>query len=161
MKQANSYTTLKREVFSLTDFDVEERAIVDALIDLQKRETNWANFRNVWISKVSDLYTNRGLSRDQIVKKPLWRIAQDLAGRILVALGHARLHDYRDGLEKLIRTEFPNRRAFCEATGISEDMLSHVLAHRKHLAMDTLTDALRQIGYELHISPTSATNSVG
>lgn len=130
--------------------------LVDSLIDLQKQETNWANFHNVWMPRVSDLYTNRGLSREQIIKLPLWRIAQDLAGRIMVALGHARIPDYRDELGQLIRTEFPNRRAFCELTGISEDMLSHVLAHRKHLAIDTLTDALGRIGYQLHIAPAAS-----
>ena len=87
----------------MADFDVEERAIIDSLIDLQKQETNWPNFRNFWMSSVSALYTNRGLTRDQIIKKPLWRIAQDLAGRILVALGHARTPDYRDELDQLSR----------------------------------------------------------
>lgn len=32
-------------------------------------------------------------------------------------------------------------------------MLSHVLAKRKHLAVDTLADALAKIGYMLRIVP--------
>lgn len=64
-----------------------------------------------------------------------------------------RAPDYRDELDELIRENFPTRRAFCEATGISEDMLCHVLARRKHLAIDTLNEALSRIGYTLRIQP--------
>jgi len=39
----------------------------------------------------------------------------------------ARLPDYRDELEELIRTRFPSQQAFCQATGLSEDMLQPVL----------------------------------
>ena len=62
-------------------------------------------------------------------------------------------HSLRDELEDLIRTKFKNHRAFCQATGISEDMLSHVLAGRKDLSLETLTQALQRIGYALHILP--------
>ena len=48
---------------------------------------------------------------------------------------------------------FGTRRAFCQATGLSEDLLSHVMARRKHLSMSSLTDALHRIGYALHIGP--------
>ncbi len=36
--------------------------------------------------------------------------------------------DYREKLDALIRDNYGSRREFCELTGISEDMLSHVLA---------------------------------
>jgi hypothetical protein len=83
----------------------------------------------------------------------VYRIAQDIGGRIALATGMARLGDYRDELEMLIHQRFRTRREFCEATGLSEDMLSHVLAKRKHLAVDTLVEALGRIGYALHIAP--------
>jgi hypothetical protein len=37
-------------------------------------------------------------------------------------------------------------------------MLSHVLSKRKHLAIDTLADALARVGYSIHIveAPKSA-----
>ena len=41
----------------------------------------------------------------------------------------------------------------CEATGLSEDMLSHVLAGRKDLSLAKLTGALGRIGYRLRIVP--------
>jgi hypothetical protein len=58
-------------------------------------------------------------------------------------------------LEHLILARFKTRREFCEATGLSEDMLSHVLARRKHLAIDTLNAALAKVGYTVHIAPLS------
>jgi len=61
--------------------------------------------------------------------------------------------DYRDELELLIVTRFRTRREFCAATGLSEDMLSHVLARRKHMAIDTLTEALARTGFRLTIVP--------
>ena len=64
-----------------------------------------------------------------------------------------RRSDYRDDLEQLILTKFRSRREFCEATGLAEDMLSHVLAKRKNLAIDTLTEALEKVGYTIHIVP--------
>lgn len=70
-----------------------------------------------------------------------------------VAAGLARPSDYRDELETLIQSKFRTRRGFCQATGLSEDMLSHVLAKRKNLAVDTLAEALGKIGYALHIVP--------
>jgi hypothetical protein len=88
-------------------------------------------------------------------------VAQDLASRLAISQGHASAPDYRDELEAIIRTHFPTRRAFCEATGLSEDMLSHVLARRKHLAIDTLEAALRRIGYGLHIAPLAGNGANG
>jgi hypothetical protein len=53
----------------------------------------------------------------------------------------------------LIRQKFASQRKFCEATGLSEDMLSHVLAGRKDLSLEKLTGALKRIGYQLRIVP--------
>jgi len=48
------------------------------------------------------------------------------------------------------------RRACCQATGLAEDMPSHVLAGRKELSSKSLTEALGRIGYALHIRPLAA-----
>jgi hypothetical protein len=56
-------------------------------------------------------------------------------------------------LEDLVREKFASQRAFCKATGLSEDMLSHVLAGRKDLSLARLTAALARIGYVLRIVP--------
>jgi hypothetical protein len=42
-------------------------------------------------------------------------------------------------------------RAFCKATGLSEDMLGHVLAGRKELSLEALRKGLERIGYRLRI----------
>jgi hypothetical protein len=57
--------------------------------------------------------------------------------------------------------DFSSRRAFCEATGLSEDMLSHVLAGRKDFALDTLTEALAKIGYGLPFLPAPGLKRTG
>ncbi|MEX0704496.1 MAG: hypothetical protein WD069_20510 [Planctomycetales bacterium] len=97
------------------------------------------------------------MSRKESARSALFRIAQDLDDRLAIAQGLARAPDYRDELAELIRERFKTRREFCRATGISEDMLSHVLAGRKHLAIDTLQQALARIGCTLRIVPTEAT----
>jgi len=90
--------------------------------------------------EVDKFYSAKGLTRRQIFQTVGWQIAQDLSGRLMIAKGLARPSDYRDEIEDLIEGRFRTRREFCEATGLSEDMLSHVLAKRKHLAIDTLAD---------------------
>ncbi len=144
---------LKGQSHPLVDLDAEERELLRDLTERANRQPDWNEFSNHWMKRVGDFCEGRGLSRQQTRQTVIYRIAQDLASRIAVRAGIARAPDYRDDLEELIRSRFATRRAFCEATGISEDMLSHVLARRKHLAIETLSDALRRIGYTLHIAP--------
>ena len=152
MKQ-EVYTDLKGRAIVLADLDAEERQMVEELKTYAAAHPDWNEYGNYWIPKVHALYAARGLSRKEVIGTDLWRIAQDIGGRIAVAAGLARAPDYRDDLEELIKTRFQTRREFCEATGLSEDMVSHVLAKRKHLAVDTLASALNRIGYTLHIAP--------
>ncbi len=154
MNRAKEYTDLKGRSHSLAALDAEEQALVRELIDYANRH-DWGQYSNFWMPKVGDFFAKRGLSRQEVLRTVVYRVAQDLGSRLATAEGMARLPDYRDDLAQLIRTRFRTRREFCEATGISEDMLSHVLAGRKHLAIDTLTRALGRIGYALHITPAS------
>jgi hypothetical protein len=105
------------------------------------------------MSRVARFYAARGLSRRDVRQTAAYRIGQDLASRIAIDAGLTRAPDYRDELERIIRQRFSTRRDFCRATGLSEDMLSHVLAKRKHLAVDTLAMALQKIGYALRVVP--------
>jgi hypothetical protein len=154
MNRTKEYIDLKGQSHSLADLDAEERALVRELTDYAKGH-DWNDYSNFWMPKVGEFYGKRGLARQETRRTVVYRVAQDLGSRLAVAEGLARPPDYRDDLAELIRTRFRTRRAFCEATGISEDMLSHVLAGRKHLAIDTLTEALGRIGYTLHIAPLS------
>jgi hypothetical protein len=151
--QSELYIDLSGQQWALGHLDAEERRLVKDLQRRVKAHPDWNDFDNYWLPRVAALYEGRGLSRREVTRAPVWQIAQDLSGRLAVSLGLAREGDYRDELQEIIRTRYKSRRAFCDATGISEDMLSHVLAGRKHLAIDTLTDALRRIGFCIRLLP--------
>lgn len=157
MVPTDSYVDMKGTNYVLAVLDVEERELVDQLKSFADHHQDWGAFTTFYVGKLASFYEPRGLSRREISKTPVWRIAQDLAGRIHIAQGIARPSDYRDELEFLIRTKFSTRRAFCESTGLTEDMLSHVLAKRKDFGIQTLADALAKIGYTIHITQLSET----
>ena len=152
-KKSETYVDLKGRSHSLAVLDARERKLV---AELESRATrlDWTDFSNFWMTRVDEFYTARGLDRKGIRESLAFRIGQDLASRLAVAAGVARVPDYRDELEEIIRLRFRTRRDFCKATGLSEDMLSHVLSRRKHLAVDTLAAALDRIGCSLRVVPT-------
>jgi hypothetical protein len=146
-----TYVDLDGTEFVLSGLDRAERKLFSSLREHARTCPEWNAFDNWWLPRVVSFYEKRGLTRSQIVLTPLFRIAEDLSGRIGIATGMCLPDDYVSDLEWLIRDNFKTRRDFCKATGLSEDMLSHVLAGRKHLAIDTLTKALARIGYRLRI----------
>jgi hypothetical protein len=149
----DTYFDLDGCTFVLSTLDMGERDLVGRCVQYAKAHPKWPDYANWWMPEVAKFYSDRGLSRRETTQTICWRIAQDLGSRIMIACGRARPRDYRDEIEELIRGRFRTRREFCEATGLSEDMVSHVLAKRKHLAIDALADALARIGYALHIAP--------
>ena len=153
MTQINQYRDLDGQSYALSQLDADERALIQRLLDKAKDDPDWNGFGNYWLTQVSKFYEARSLNRKQITSAIGFRIGQDLESRLGIASGKVRESDYRDELETLILTRYHSRRAFCEATGLSEDMLSHVLAKRKNLAIDTLAEALGKIGYAIHILP--------
>jgi hypothetical protein len=153
MSLDDRYVDLEGREFSLAELDEDERSLLNTLKQRADRAPSWHEFANFWMKLVGEFYDGRGLSRSQVRHTALYRIAQDLASRLAVEQGVAHVPDYRDEIEALVCTRFKTRREFCEATGLSEDMLSHVLAGRKHIAIDTLSDALSRIGYALKIVP--------
>ncbi len=157
MNQADAYVDLKGREWPLRGLDEEERRLVADLQARARSQPSWNDFDNYWTKKVTSLYDKRGLTRAEAVRSTVFRIAQDLSGRIAIAAGLARPPDYRDELEEIIRSRFRTRREFCEATGLAEDMLSHVLARRKHLSMEALTQALDRIGYTVRLAASTMT----
>lgn len=153
MSQAKSHTDLRGRLIHLEGLDKEEQAVLRALMTFAQKHADWNEYSNFWLPRVAEFYAQRGMSRADIQRTVLYRVGKDLGSRLAVAAGLAQLPDYRDDLEELIRSHFTTRRQFCHATGISEDMLSHVLAKRKHLTIQTLVQALARIGYGLHIQP--------
>ncbi|MBI1831443.1 MAG: hypothetical protein HYR84_08340 [Planctomycetes bacterium] len=152
-KKSETYVDLDGREWDLTRFDDEERRLVARLQERAGAHADWNDFDRFWPSQVAAVYDVRGLSRQESMRTGVYQIAQDISSRLALASGHARESDYRDELKEVIRTRFKSRRAFCEATGLSEDMLSHVLAGRKNLALETLIHALQNIGYRIRIVP--------
>jgi hypothetical protein len=151
--QASTYVDLDGYEYLLKTLHGDEQSLIQRLQDFATAHGDWVAYSNFWMPQVSKVYEKRGLTRDEITKTVGWRIAQDIGARLGLASGMMGPSDYRSEIEQLIVSRFKTRRAFCEATGISEDMLSHVLARRKNLALDTLQDALGRIGYSLRIMP--------
>jgi hypothetical protein len=153
MKRPDIYVDVKGLEISLRDLEPDERQLLARLRGRARRQPSWTDFGNYWTREVAAFYDARGLSRAKSRQTPVYRVAQDLWSRLGIAEGLVRSPDYRVELEELISREYPTRRAFCEATGLSEDMLSHVLAGRKDLSLESLTEALARIGYRLRIVP--------
>lgn len=150
---ADVYVDLRGRAISLAGLERAERALVDELIKRFESGPGWNEFENYWTARVARFYDERGVARKDSRRTPVFQIAQDLGNRIGINSGYVRMPDYRDELADLIRRRFESRRTFCKATGLSEDMLSHVLARRKHLSIEALTNALAKIGCSLHIMP--------
>ena len=155
MSESSVYIDLDGKKFDVRRLTPGEQAILSEIRQFATDHPDWlsAEYGNFWPTKVLEFYEPRGVTRRQMIQTDVYQIAQDIESRMMIAGGHARLSDYRDELETLIQSKFRTRREFCQATGLSEDMLSHVLAKRKHLAVDTLAEALGRIGYALHIAP--------
>jgi hypothetical protein len=151
-RRLTEYTDLRGDLWDLSTLDAEERRLFNRLCAYARRHT-YEECWNLAFRQIAALYDRRGKSRSAARRTLLFRVVQDLVSRKLVEQGEARPPDYRDDLEELIRTHFATRRAFCKVTGISEAMLSHVLAKRKHLAIDTFAEALSRAGFRLRISP--------
>jgi hypothetical protein len=140
----------------LGHLDAEERKLLARIRRRARTHPDWDAFDNYAFRAVGEFYDARGVPRTVSRDGVLFRVALDLSSRLGIAAGLVRPDDYQGDLEDLIREKFATQRAFCKATGISEDMLSHVLAGRKDLSLEALTKALGRIGYRLRIVPAPA-----
>ncbi len=153
MRQASVYVDLDGHELCLEHLDPDERKLLARIRRRARASPDWDAFDNYWTNAVPTFYEARGLPRKEVPGTLLWRIAQDLSSCLGIAAGLVRPDDYQGDLEDLVRGKFASQRAFCEATGPSEAMLSHVLAGRKDLSLAKLTGALARIGYRLRIVP--------
>jgi hypothetical protein len=153
MRRHDVYVDLDGHEIALAGLDAGERRLVARLRRRAQTHPDWTDFDNYWTRQLRAFYDPLGASRRVVRESAPFRIALDLSGRLGIAAGLVRPDDYLGDLEDLIREKFPSRRAFCEATGLAEDMLSHVLAGRKHYTIDTLAEGLERIGYTLRIRP--------
>jgi hypothetical protein len=151
VKPNEVYVDLDGHEIALAGLDAEERKLVERLRRRARSHPDWTDFDNYWTREVGAFYDGRAVPRRLSRPSVPFRIAQDLSGRLGIAAGMMRPDDYQSDLEELIRDKFGSQRAFCKATGLAEDMLSHVLAGRKDLSLASLTQALERIGYRLRI----------
>jgi hypothetical protein len=158
----DEYRDVYGEPVSLADLDAEERTLVSRLRRRAAAKPAWCEFRNFAVNAVLAFYDARGVSRKRSSKSPAFRIALDLGSRLGIAEGRiaAPRFDYREQLERLV-LQFPTRRDFCKAAGISPTMLSHVLAGRKDLSVASLSKALDRVGYRLQFTPATTAKRTG
>jgi hypothetical protein len=161
MKSAEVYVDLDGEVISLSELDREERALVSRLRGRAATNPSWDDFDNYAYAAMRAFYDTRGVPRSHRRNKVVFKVVQDLSARLGIAQGMIRPPDYLGQLEDLVLNRFPSRRAFCEATGISQTMLGHVLAGRKDLSLESLSKALERIGYRLRIVPAPKAKRTG
>jgi hypothetical protein len=156
------YVDLEGNAIALGGLDTEERALVARLRRRFRSRPGWCDFRNYALGVVADFYEARGLSRKSITDSAGFAIALDLCARLGIAEGKIAppTFDYREQLERLV-LQFPTRRAFCKAAGISQDMLSHVLAGRKDLSLESLSKALKRVGYRMQFMPATKPKRTG
>jgi hypothetical protein len=161
MRKADVYVNLHGQDIPLSGLDGEERKLLGRLQRRARTHPDWTDYGNYWTRAVAAFYDARGVPRTASRRAAVYRVAQDLWSRLGIAAGLVRPPDYRAELDGLIRRKYPTRRAFCEATGLSEQMLSHVLAGRKDLSLGALTKALERIGYRVAIAPMAERKRTG
>src|SRR5438132_9753049 len=127
MNEADIYVILGGQEIPLSGLDRDERRLLTRLRQRARTRPGWTAFGNYWMHEVATFYDARGVPRAQSRRSAVYQVAQDLCSRLGIAAGLVRAPDYRTELEDLIRENFRTRRAFAEATGLSEPMLSHVL----------------------------------
>ncbi len=137
--------------------DDEEERLMERLYDKYSEKPDSIEFKKLWLELVVGMYDQRKLPRKEMIAKPLFKIAQFWDSQLMVEQGLATVPHYREQLRELSDT-YPTRRAFCDATGLSEDMLSHVLHGRKELSIAALDHILSRIGYAIRIVPYTNTN---
>ena len=152
-QQADLYMDLDSNAISLARLDDEERRLVARLRRRARTHPDWCAFGNYWTRAVLGFYDARGLTRRQTLQTAAYQIAQDLSSRLGLAQGLIRPDDYLSDWEELVLNRFGSRQAFCQATGIAEQVLDRVLAGRQELSLEALTQALERIGYQLRIVP--------
>ena len=133
MKANQTYTTLRKQAIDLNELDSGEKQLVDELIAHQASASQWTDFANYYMLAVGNFYLARGLTRRQITELPVWKIAQDLNGRLMIAAGEARLalpglsgqtrepHSFRlPDTASLLRSNWPRRGPGQSRTGTAE-----------------------------------------
>ncbi|MGE0711542.1 MAG: hypothetical protein AB7N76_30085 [Planctomycetota bacterium] len=141
------YRSLSGRRHDLDPLTPEERAFLDEIFAFYRQQPAWEEFHRRWV----ELGRARVWQEKIAVGSTPYRICQDLTARIGIAEGKVSPPDYRDHLADLIEARFGSRSAFCKQTGVDPGHLSRVLAGKKHLASNTLFDALAALGVQIDL----------
>lgn len=146
-----TYRTMTGRTIDLAALSAKER---DALTEVEghyEQRPDWTEFARTWPA----LLRKRVWGRKKIpVKSQLYRVCQDMELRLGVAQGQVAPPDYRDHLADLIEEKFGSRYAFCQAAGLDQGNLSHVLAGRKDFSLDVLRRVTELLDVQLDLVPT-------
>ncbi len=144
------YRILNGKEFDLSKLLPEEKAVFREVYEYFKTSPEWGDFSNFWRAKTQSLWAD--INRRKVVSKPLFVIFQDMGSRLGIEQGYVREEDYRDKLQKIIEENFGSWYKFCQETGVDEGFLSKILHKKRHFSMETLSQVLDKIGYEIDFS---------
>jgi len=87
MKRADVSVDLDGQEIALSALDAEERRLVARLRRRARTHPDWNDFDNDWLREVAAFYDARGISRRRSRETAVFRIGQDLSGRLGLASG--------------------------------------------------------------------------
>lgn len=145
------YRTMLGEEFDLDRLPEEHRDIVERVRGVLKLSRDPDEVSNFVLAQGLRIWG--GLPFRERRRLPVRWILRDLEARRLVKLGFARVPSYRDQLEEIIEERFGSAAEFCQATGLSTSLVSHVLNGDKNVSMEALEKALVRIGFRIRLEP--------
>jgi transcriptional regulator with XRE-family HTH domain len=139
------YETITGAQLPLSRLSEAEYDFLQVVAKKYNAKQDWTRFAAWWNAK----FNASGLTMDSVV----YRICQDLEGRLGINQRKVSPPDYRDYLGELIDAQFSSRQDFCRATGVDPGQLSRVLASRDNLSMKVLLEVLDVLHAQLVIQP--------
>src|SRR5437868_59009 len=89
MAQHRTYLDLKGRELPLDGLDAQETHLLAELQHRAASQPDWDDFENYWTATVASFYDVRGLARKESRETVVYKVAQDLSGRLAIAAGLA------------------------------------------------------------------------
>lgn len=142
-----TYQTLSGQEFDLDLLSPEEQTVLKEVRKYYETSPPWGEFSDFWLRESQKLW--EGKDRRKTARSPLFKIFQDMGSRLGIKQGYVRKEDYRDRLLEIIEENFVSWYRFCQETGVDEGFLSRILHKKRHFSMETLSQVLDKLGYEI------------
>ncbi len=140
-----TYKTVTGRTLDLSKLNPQERTLLRAAVTKYRTKPEWCEFTAWWMPR----FAKTGLDRESKV----YRICQDLEGRLGLAQGKVAPPSYRDSLADLIEAAYGSRYQFCKQTGFDPGQLSRVLNRQGDLSIQSLNEILKKVHGALLIVP--------